>query len=109
MTFQVVGEKGKNVDFQNRCWGGVMSVVVIILGAALNSNALQGVGGVDLTTQESKDQALKFAKLTHLSSDRVIANLVLLNPTIAANPDGVDDSAIEYQIAQSWLILIGIG
>lgn len=109
MSLQVVGSKSKDPNFQNRCWGAVMSSVRSILAAATDSNAVQGAGGADLTTDLSKAQARKFATLSHLSTDRTIANLVLLNSVIAADPDGVDDSAIEYQMNQIWLTLMDIG
>ena len=108
MSFQVIGSTGKDPDFQNRCWGGIMTCSVAIIAAPLDSNTVTG-GGADLTTQDSKDQALKFAKLSHLSSDRTIANLVLLNGTISANPGEALDSDIEYQINQIWTLLMAIG
>lgn len=109
MTFQVVGESGKNPDFQNRCWGAVMAQSAEIMAATLNSSSVQDSLLRDLTTQDSKDLAAKFAKLTHLSTDRTIANLVLLNSVIAANPSGASDSDIQYQVKEVWLILKDIG
>jgi hypothetical protein len=109
MSYQVVGEQGKNPNFQNRCWGAVMAMVSLVLGSVENSGSVLGAGGVDITTADSKAQARKFAKLTHLSTDRTIANLVLLNATIAGDPSGSTDSDLQYQVGQVWPILMDIG
>lgn len=112
MSYQVVGEKGKNPDFQNRCWGAVMAMSRDIIAAVQDSGSIEdAVTPVpnDLTTLACKNQAKKFAKLTHLSTDRTIANLVLLNPTIATNPDAATDSDLQYQVKQVWMTLVEIG
>jgi hypothetical protein len=109
MSFQVIGATGKDPDFQNRCWGGIMTCSVAIIATTLNDGSITSQAGADLTTQASKDQALKFAKLAHLSSDRTIANLVLLNSTISVNPSAAEDSAIQFQLNQVWTVLMAIG
>lgn len=108
MTYQVVGEKGKNPDFQNRCWGAVMAMARDIMAAPLASSAIVDEAGNDLTTQSCKNQAANFAKLAHLSTDRTIANLVLLNSTISANPDQATDSDLQFQVKQIWMVLVEI-
>jgi len=112
MSYQVVGEKGKNPDFQNRCWGAVMAMARDIIASVQDSRSIEDdVLPIhnDLTQESSKNQALKFAKLIHLSTDRTIANLVLLNPTIATDPDAATDSDLQYQVKQIWMTLVEIG
>lgn len=109
MTYQVVGESGKNPDFQNRCWGAVMAMAADIMNATQDSGSILDSQSRDLTSLSSKNQAAKFAKLSHLSTDRTIANLVLLNSVIAANPSGASDSDLQYQVKEVWMILVEIG
>lgn len=109
MSYQVVGASGKSPDFQNRAWGAVMAMAADIIASVQDSASIVDAANNDLTSEASKNQAKKFAKLSHLSTDRTIANLILLNTTIAANPDSATDSDLQYQIKQVWMTLVEIG
>lgn len=109
MTYQAVGEAGKDATFQNRCWGAVMAMSRDIIGATQDSGSIQDDLSNDLTTLSCKNQAKKFTKLLHLSTDRTIANLVLLNSVIAGNPAASADNDLQYQVKQIWMTLVEIG
>jgi hypothetical protein len=109
MTYQVVGESGKNPDFQNRCWGAVMAMASDIMNTVQDSGSIMDSQSRDLTSLSSKNQAMNFAKMTHLSTDRTIANLILLNSVIAGNPTGALDSDLQYQAKEIWMTLVEIG
>jgi hypothetical protein len=111
MTYQVVGEKGKDPTFQNKVWGAVMAMARDIMAAPQDSGTIMddATPQNDLTQLSSKNQAKRFAKLIHLSTDRTLANLVLLNPTIAADPDAATDSDLQYQVKQVWMTFVEIG
>src|SRR5688500_11949898 len=109
MTYRQVGEAGKLEDFQNRCWGAVMAMSRDIIGAVQDSGSITDDLANDLTTESCKNQAKKFSKLLHLSDDRTIANLVLLNSVIAGDYINADDSAMQYQVKQIWMTLVEIG
>lgn len=86
-----------------------MAMARDIIAAPLASNSITDDANNDLTTQSSKNQAMNFAKLLNLSTDRTIANLVLLNASIAADPLNSLDSDLQWQVKQIWMILVEIG
>lgn len=109
MTYEVVGSAGKDPVFQNRCWGAVMAMARDIINSVQDSGSITDDAANDLTQLSSKNQAKKFSKLQHLSTDRTIANLVLLNPTISADPANSLDTDLQWQVKQIWMTLVEIG
>lgn len=108
MTYQVIGEAAKSVDFQNRCRGAIISLGSDII-AATTPNAITNEAGEDITTQLCKDLAKSFCRGTNLFTLETAAMLMLLNGTIAANPSGIADGDIQFQTKQIWLTLVEIG
>lgn len=86
-----------------------MAMARDIIAATLDSGSIMDDANNDLTQLSSKNQAKNFSKLQHLVADRAIANLVLLNPTIAADPLNSLDSDLQWQVKQIWMTLVEIG
>lgn len=109
MTYQVIGAAAKDPAFQDRCRGGAIELGRDIIAAPLASMSISSDAGADLTTTDCKNLAMNFCKRTNLFTDEALASLVLLNSTVAANPMGSLDSAVQYQLKQIWLTLVEIG
>lgn len=111
MSYEVIGASAKDNNFQNRCWGAITELSRDIIAAPQDSRAIMddAVPPNDLTQESSKNQAKKFTRLTQLATRETIANQILLNVDIAANPMGVEDPTILYQTKQAWMTFVEIG
>lgn len=109
MSFQVVGAKSKDGNFQNLCWGGIMKVSNDVLASVPGSGSIQSQAGFDLTGPQSKEMAKRFTRKTANVPLDTIATQVLLNSVIASNPDAADiDNSVEFQLIQVWQVFVEI-
>lgn len=111
MTYEVIGASAKDVNFQNRCWGAVIEMSRDILAAVQDSNSIHDDASPsnDLTSEASKNQAKKLTRSQALITKETIANLMLLNGDVAANPMGSSEGTVQYQTKQIWITMVEIG
>jgi hypothetical protein len=109
MTYLVIGAAARDEGFQDRCWGSIVTMSNEVINSTLGSNTILSETGYDLTGQASKNQALNFVRGKAKASKEVIANFMLLNADISANPLGSADAAVQWQTKQIWENLVTIG
>ena len=108
-TYLQIGNTSVDPEFQHRGWGCVIVLSSDIMNSTLGSGTIQDENGYDLTSQESKDQALAFVSGTAIATQEIIACFLLLNSDIANNPLGSPEASVLWQLKQVWKNLVDIG
>jgi hypothetical protein len=103
MAYSDIWTNANDADFQGRCWAALWDVAnkVYESEAGFPAAGQEGAGDSEYAINVLRDK-------TNITS-RQLAQQILRNTTIAANPATANDSDIQYQINTEWASLRDIG